>query len=60
MENIIIVLKSGVQIETTYNWEEIKRDLNENPRDGEVVFPQTNGKWCCITKDEIVAYLNIN
>ena len=58
-DNIIIVLKSGVQIETPYNWEEIKRDLNENPYDLEVTLPQNNGKWCCVAKDEIVAYLNI-
>ena len=59
MKNIVIVLKSGVQIETKYNWEEIKRDLNENPNDGEVTLPQVDGKWCCVTKEEIAAYLNI-
>ena len=58
-ENIKIILRSGVEIETTYCWEEIKYALNEDANDGEVVFPLTNGKWVCIVKEEICAYLNI-
>lgn len=58
-ENIKIVLKSGVEIETTYDWGELKYALNENMDDGEVVIPMTNDKWACIAKDEICAYLNI-
>jgi hypothetical protein len=62
MEKIIILMKSGRDISTTHDWEELKGIINENPRDNEMVVQglfNNMTEWVCVKKDCIEGYRNI-
>jgi hypothetical protein len=66
MIKVIILMKSGRDIQTTHDWNELNEIINENPRDNEMVVQEVlgnnlNGKleWVCIKKDCIEGYRNI-
>lgn len=62
MEKVIILMKSGREIPTTHDWEEMKGIINENSYDNEMVVQGIfDGmlQWTCVKKDCIEGYRNI-
>jgi hypothetical protein len=63
-KNVIILMKSGREIQTCHNWKEIQQAYNENPKDTDMVISVTQDRgetsiWADIRKDCIEGYLNI-
>jgi hypothetical protein len=67
-KNVIILMKSGRDLVTTHDWEELKGIINENPADNEMVVQvgfqkpgssQVILEWVCVKKDCIEGYRNI-
>lgn len=60
---VIILMKSGREIKTSHNWDELKGIINENINDDEMVVQEvlspSNSVWTSVKKSEIEAYRNI-
>lgn len=62
MTKVIILMKSGREISTTHDWEDMKSIINEDTNDPEMVVQGViNGEtqWVAVKKNSIEGYRNL-